>query len=86
MAVAKLHRLSRDVHFISGLMAHRVPFIVAELGADVEAVHLALICCACRERAGDDQRADEGGACGGLGAALSGPFAVGDNLVRLVHT
>ena len=32
--VAKLDRLSRDVHFISGLMAHRVPFIVAELGAD----------------------------------------------------
>jgi hypothetical protein len=26
MAVAKLDRLSRDVHFISGLMAHRVPF------------------------------------------------------------
>lgn len=36
VAVAKLDRLSRDVHFISGLMAHRVPFIVAELGADVD--------------------------------------------------
>jgi DNA invertase Pin-like site-specific DNA recombinase len=34
--VAKLDRLSRDVHFISGLMAHRVPFMVAELGADVD--------------------------------------------------
>jgi DNA invertase Pin-like site-specific DNA recombinase len=34
--VAKLDRLSRDVHFISGLMAHRMPFIVAELGADVD--------------------------------------------------
>lgn len=34
--VAKLDRLSRDVHFISGLMAHRVPFIVAELGADAD--------------------------------------------------
>jgi DNA invertase Pin-like site-specific DNA recombinase len=33
---AKLDRLSRDVHFISGLMAHKVPFIVAELGADVD--------------------------------------------------
>ena len=31
IAVAKLDRLSRDVHFISGLMAHRVPFLVAEL-------------------------------------------------------
>jgi DNA invertase Pin-like site-specific DNA recombinase len=34
--VAKLDRLSRDVHFISGLMAHRVPFIVAELGTDCD--------------------------------------------------
>jgi DNA invertase Pin-like site-specific DNA recombinase len=30
--VAKLDRLSRDVHFISGLMAHRVEFIVTDLG------------------------------------------------------
>jgi DNA invertase Pin-like site-specific DNA recombinase len=34
--VAKLDRLSRDVHFISGLMAERVPFLVAELGPDVD--------------------------------------------------
>jgi DNA invertase Pin-like site-specific DNA recombinase len=34
--VAKLCRLNRDVHFISGLMAHRVPFIVTELGKDVD--------------------------------------------------
>jgi DNA invertase Pin-like site-specific DNA recombinase len=33
--VSKLDRLSRDVAFISGLMARGVPFIVAELGADV---------------------------------------------------
>src|SRR5262245_28931499 len=31
--VAKLDRLSRNVHFISGLMENRVPFIVAALGA-----------------------------------------------------
>jgi DNA invertase Pin-like site-specific DNA recombinase len=36
VAVAKLDRLSRDVHFISGLMAHRVPFLVAELGVDTD--------------------------------------------------
>jgi DNA invertase Pin-like site-specific DNA recombinase len=36
VAVAKLDRLSRDVHFVSGLMAHRVPFVVAELGPDVD--------------------------------------------------
>jgi DNA invertase Pin-like site-specific DNA recombinase len=34
--VAKLDRLSRDVAFISGLMVQRVPFIVAELGADCD--------------------------------------------------
>jgi DNA invertase Pin-like site-specific DNA recombinase len=36
VVVAKLDRLSRDVHFISGLMAHKVPFIVAELGTDTD--------------------------------------------------
>ena len=36
MIVAKLDRLSRDVHFISGLMVHKTPFIVTELGADVD--------------------------------------------------
>jgi DNA invertase Pin-like site-specific DNA recombinase len=34
--VAKLDRLSRDVHFISGLMSHKTPFIVAQLGADAD--------------------------------------------------
>ena len=34
--VAKLDRLSRDVHYISGLMKHRVAFIVAELGPDTD--------------------------------------------------
>jgi DNA invertase Pin-like site-specific DNA recombinase len=36
ICVAKLDRLSRDVAFISGLMAQKVPFIVAELGADAD--------------------------------------------------
>ena len=36
VGVAKLDRLSRDIHFISGLMTHRVPFLVAELGSDVD--------------------------------------------------
>src|SRR5205807_6361464 len=40
--VAKLDRLSRDVHFISGLMAHRVPFVVADLGADADPFMLHL--------------------------------------------
>jgi DNA invertase Pin-like site-specific DNA recombinase len=36
VAVAKLDRLSRDVAFISGLMAQRVPFIVTALGRNVD--------------------------------------------------
>lgn len=34
--VSKLDRLSRQVAFISNLMTNNVPFIVAELGADVD--------------------------------------------------
>ncbi len=40
--VAKLDRLSRDVHFISGLMAHKVSFVVAELGSDADPFMLHL--------------------------------------------
>src|ERR1700722_17860365 len=40
--VAKLDRLSRDVAFIAGLMAQRVPFIVAELGLDADPFMLHL--------------------------------------------
>lgn len=36
ICVAKLDRLSRDVAFVSGLMAQRVPFVVAELGPGVD--------------------------------------------------
>jgi DNA invertase Pin-like site-specific DNA recombinase len=42
VVVAKLDRLSRDVAFIAGLMAQRVPFIVAELGADADPFMLHL--------------------------------------------
>lgn len=40
--VSKLDRLSRDVAFIAGLMAQRVPFIVAELGIDADPFTLHL--------------------------------------------
>ncbi|MFB6418217.1 MULTISPECIES: recombinase family protein [Bradyrhizobium] len=36
VCVSKLCRLSRDVAFVSGLMAQRVPFVVAELGKDTD--------------------------------------------------
>ena len=40
--MSKLDRLSRDVAFIAGLMAQRVPFIVAELGRDADPFMLHL--------------------------------------------
>src|SRR3954449_4815720 len=40
--VSKLDRLSRDVAFVSGLMAQRVPFLVAELGRDADPFMLHL--------------------------------------------
>ena len=40
--VSKFDRLSRDVAFVSGLMAQRVPFIVAELGRDADPFMLHL--------------------------------------------
>ena len=42
VVVAKLDRLSRDVAFIAGLMAQKVPFIVAELGRDADPFMLHL--------------------------------------------
>ena len=36
VVVAKLDRLGRDVAFIAGLMANRVPFVVTELGVDTD--------------------------------------------------
>ncbi|WP_353843466.1 recombinase family protein [Mesorhizobium sp.] len=42
VVVAKLDRLSRDVAFIAGLTVQRVPFIVAELGADADPFMLHL--------------------------------------------
>jgi DNA invertase Pin-like site-specific DNA recombinase len=42
IVVAKLDRLSRDVAFIAGLMAKRVPFVVTELGRDADPFMLHL--------------------------------------------
>jgi DNA invertase Pin-like site-specific DNA recombinase len=36
VVVANLDRLSRSVHFISGLMAENVPFVVTQFGLDVD--------------------------------------------------
>jgi DNA invertase Pin-like site-specific DNA recombinase len=40
--VSKLDRLSRDVAFVAGLMAQKVPFMVAELGRDADPFMLHL--------------------------------------------
>jgi DNA invertase Pin-like site-specific DNA recombinase len=59
--VSKLDRLSRDVHFISGLMAHWVPFIVTELDADTDPFILHLFAAlAEKERALISQRTKAG--------------------------
>ena len=42
VVVSKLDRLSRDVAFVAGLMAQRVPFLVAELGRDADPFMLHL--------------------------------------------
>jgi DNA invertase Pin-like site-specific DNA recombinase len=61
IVVSKLDRLSRDVHFISGLMAHKVPFVVAELGPDVDPFVLHLYAAlAEKERALISKRTKEG--------------------------
>ena len=39
---SKLDRLSRDVAFVAGLMAQRIPFMVAELGRDADPFMLHL--------------------------------------------
>jgi DNA invertase Pin-like site-specific DNA recombinase len=57
--VAKLDRLSRDVAFIAGLMAQRVPFIVAELGADADPFMLHLYA-ALAEATGHDLGSHQG--------------------------
>ena len=40
LLVSRLDRLSRNVHFITGLMEHRVHFMVAALGRDCDAFTL----------------------------------------------
>lgn len=59
--VSKLDRLSRDVAFVSGLMSRGVPFIVAELGPDVDPFILHLYAALSeKERTLISQRTKEG--------------------------
>lgn len=75
IGVAKLDRLSRDVHFISGLMAQRVQFVVAELGADVDPFILHLFAALAEKERGMIARRtrDALGALKERGARLGNP-------------
>ena len=58
--VAKLDRLSRDVAFISSLMAQKARFIVAELGADADPLVIHILAAMCeRERLAISTRTKE---------------------------
>jgi DNA invertase Pin-like site-specific DNA recombinase len=74
IVVAKLDRLSRDVHFISGLMKHRVPFVVAELGAETDPFLLHIYAAlAEKERALISRRTKDAlAACKARGVKLGG--------------
>jgi DNA invertase Pin-like site-specific DNA recombinase len=87
LAVAKLDRLSRDVHFISGLMAHRVPFIVADLGPDADPFMLHLYAAlAEKERALISQRTKAAlTAAKGRGVRLGNP-CIDDARAKAIET
>lgn len=77
--IAKLDRLSRDVHFISGLMVRRIPFIVTELGPDVDPfmlhIHAAV---AEKERERIAQRTREALAAAKARGQMLGNAAIGE--------
>ena len=59
--MSKLDRLSRDVAFVAGLMAQRVPFMVAELGRDADPFMLHLYAALAEKERRLIARPDEGG-------------------------
>jgi DNA invertase Pin-like site-specific DNA recombinase len=75
VVVARLDRLSRSVHFISGLMAENVPFIVTAFGLDVDPFMLHIYAAvAQKERALISQRTKD---------ALKGRVLSGKSLRKL---
>jgi DNA invertase Pin-like site-specific DNA recombinase len=75
VVVARLDRLSRDVHFISGLMAEKVPFVVTAFGLDVDPFMLHIYAAvAQKERALISERTK---------AALKGRVLSGQSLRKL---
>lgn len=84
IVVAKLDRLSRDVAFISGLMAQRVKFVVTELGADVDPFMLHIYAAiAERERSLISERTKAAlAAAKARGVKLGGPKIAAINSAR----
>jgi len=76
VVVSKLDRLSRDVHFISGLMAHRVDFVVAELHLYAALAEKERALIASRTRAALQQAKARGVTLGGPRLAEAQPLAV----------
>ena len=75
VVVARLDRLSRDVHFISGLMVEKVPFVVTAFGLDVDPFMLHIYAAvAQKERALISQRTKD---------ALKGRVISGKSLRKL---
>ena len=75
VVVAKLDRLSRSVHFISGLMAENVPFVVTQFGLNVDPFMLHIYAAvAQQERLMISQRTK---------AALAGRVLSGESLRKL---
>jgi DNA invertase Pin-like site-specific DNA recombinase len=87
IVVAKLDRLSRDVHFISGLMVHHVPFVVAELGPNVDPFMLHIYAAlAEKERALISERTKAGlAAAKERGTRLGNPGLAGARNVRVMR-
>ena len=81
IVVAKLDRLSRDVAFISGLMAQRVPFIVTALGANADPFMMHIYAAVAeQERKAISKRTTEAlerAKAGGKVLGLAGPKRVG---------
>ena len=69
IVIAKLDRLSRDVALISNLTAQRTPFIITELGTDVDPIMLHIYA-AFAEGTGADRTADARGVSAEEGVLL----------------
>jgi len=86
--VSRLDRLSRDVAFISGLMARKVPFFVAELGLDVDPFMLHIYAAAAeKERRNIGERTKAAlAAARRRGVTRAGkPFTIGNPRIDLAR-